>query len=103
MRLIDWRDLYASNRAVIEQGGATGRFAVPASEGGGERTFQVGGRSRRALVPLPAGVTPGTAVPLVCMLHGCTQTAAGFASATGIHAAADRHGFAVVHPQQERG
>jgi poly(hydroxyalkanoate) depolymerase family esterase len=36
------------------------------------------------------------------MLHGCTQTAASFADATRMNEAADRHGFVVVYPQQER-
>jgi poly(hydroxyalkanoate) depolymerase family esterase len=37
------------------------------------------------------------------MLHGCTQDAASFAAATLMNDAADRHGFVVVYPQQERG
>jgi len=37
------------------------------------------------------------------MLHGCTQDAASFAVATQMNAAADRHGFVAVYPQQERG
>jgi poly(hydroxyalkanoate) depolymerase family esterase len=37
------------------------------------------------------------------MLHGCTQDAAGFAAATRMSEAADRHGFVVVYPEQDRG
>jgi poly(3-hydroxybutyrate) depolymerase len=37
------------------------------------------------------------------MLHGCTQDAAGFAAATRMNDAADRHGFIAVYPQQQRG
>ena len=51
---------------------------------------------------VPPGLSGVTAVPLVCMLHGCTQTAATFAAATRMNEAADRHGFVVVYPQQER-
>jgi poly(hydroxyalkanoate) depolymerase family esterase len=54
-------------------------------------------------VHAPAGVAPQTTVPLVCMLHGCTQDAASFAAATLMTDAADRHGFVAVYPQQERG
>jgi poly(hydroxyalkanoate) depolymerase family esterase len=125
MSTVDWRRLYASNRAAIERArrtpghlpGAldslgslgsvlprpTGSGRAPNGRGpAGERTFTVAGRARRALVHVPAGVPPGTAVALVCMLHGCTQDAAGFAAATRMNAAADRHGFAVVYPRQER-
>ena len=95
MRTIDWRELYASNRAVIERAGRP-----RARE---ETATIVAGRTRRALVHTPAGLVPGTAVPLVCMLHGCTQDAASFAAATRMDEAADHHGFIVVYPQQERG
>jgi poly(hydroxyalkanoate) depolymerase family esterase len=130
MSHIDWRELYASNRAVIERaGGAPGELPtgfraplhaaprpartlpgclsptqVPGKPGTlDERTFTVAGRTRRALVHLPAGVKPQTAVPLVCMLHGCTQDAASFAAATLMNNAADRYGFVAVYPQQDRG
>jgi poly(hydroxyalkanoate) depolymerase family esterase len=66
-------------------------------------TTIVAGRTLRAVVHSPAGVEPDTALPLVCMLHGCTQDAASFAAATRMNQAADRHGFAVVYPQQQRG
>jgi poly(hydroxyalkanoate) depolymerase family esterase len=106
---IDWRELYASNRAVIERaGGAPGARptdvgAVGRLDAWHERTFTVAGQTRRALVHPPAGVEPQTAVPLVCLLHGCTQDAASFAAATLMNDAADRHGFVAVYPQQERG
>ena len=130
MSPIDWRELYASNRAVIERaGGAPGELPTafrapihaaprpfqslpgPLSAAGvpgrpatlDERTFTVAGRTRRALVHSPAGGEPQTAVPLVCMLHGCTQDAASFAAATLMNKAADRYGFVVVYPQQDRG
>ena len=94
-RTVDWRELYASNRAVIER--AHGLAGL--SE---EKTI-VGGRTRRALVHTPAHADPGVARPLVCLLHGCTQDAATFATATRMNDAADRHGFIAVYPQQERG
>jgi poly(hydroxyalkanoate) depolymerase family esterase len=68
-----------------------------------ERTFTAAGRTRRALVHAPASIHQQTAVPLVCVLHGCTQDAAGFAAATRINDAADQHGFIAVYPQQQRG
>ncbi len=109
MRQIDWRELYAANRAAIERAGVATSDPPPGLAGSrptaapGERTFTVAGRTRRALVHAPAGADPQIALPLVCMLHGCTQDAASFAAATLMDDAADRHGFAVVYPQQELG
>lgn len=45
---------------------------------------------------LPAGS------PLVVVLHGCTQTAHAYDEGTGWSALADRHGFAVLLPEQKR-
>jgi poly(hydroxyalkanoate) depolymerase family esterase len=106
MDRIDWRDLYASNRAVIERaGGAPGElptgFHAPIHAAPRPARRLAG--NRRALVHSPAGVERQTAVPLVCMLHGCTQDAASFAAATRMNKAADRYGFVVVYPQQDRG
>ena len=39
-------------------------------------------------------------LPLVVMLHGCTQSAADFALGTGMNAIADDLGFLVLYPQQ---
>ena len=49
---------------------------------------------------VPAGYQAGTPVPLVMMLHGCTQTGDGFATSTGMNAIADQESFLVVYPQQ---
>ncbi len=97
MALIDWRELYASNRAVIEGGPrAPARARVPRPAG---RSGAAPGR-RDAVVHVPPGLDPATAAPLVLMLHGCTQDAAGFAAATRMDEVADRHGFVVVYPEQ---
>ena len=108
MTPVDWRELYASNRAVIERaggvsGGALAERVAPKPGAWQEQTITTAGRTRRAFVHAPAGVPSETAVPLVCMLHGCTQDAASFAAATQMNEAADRHGFVAVYPQQERG
>jgi poly(hydroxyalkanoate) depolymerase family esterase len=41
--------------------------------------------------------------PLVVVMHGCTQNGVAYADAAGWLALADRHGFAVLMPQQQRG
>jgi poly(hydroxyalkanoate) depolymerase family esterase len=128
MSPIDWRDLYAQNRAAIERSGVRmpalpsptppagllppatqpvhaplGDPGVGGDAAGEERTFTVRGRARKALVFAPAGIGVETPVPLVCMLHGCTQDPASFAAATRIAAAAQEHGFVAVLPAQDRG
>lgn len=45
---------------------------------------------------LPAGAA------LVVVLHGCTQTAAGYDRGSGWSELADRHGFALLYPEQQR-
>jgi poly(hydroxyalkanoate) depolymerase family esterase len=120
--LVDWRQLYASNQAVIEQarrragdppptmprrGPASApppawRAPGPQVPAADQRTVVVAGRRRRVLVHVPSGLKTGVAVPLVCMLHGCTQDAAGFAAATRMNQTADRYGFIAAYPQQER-
>ena len=49
-------------------------------------------------VPLHAAATP----PLVVVLHGCTQTAAGYDHGSGWSELAERHGFALLFPEQTR-
>ncbi|HEV7253895.1 MAG TPA: PHB depolymerase family esterase [Mesorhizobium sp.] len=49
---------------------------------------------------LPARLEAGA--PLVVVLHGCTQTAAGYDHGSGWSTLADRHGFALLFPEQTR-
>ena len=42
----------------------------------------------------------GRRLPLMVMLHGCSQTAADFAAGTGMNSLADEMGFLVLYPQQ---
>lgn len=54
----------------------------------------------RAHVYIPPALRDGAA--LVVVLHGCTQTAAGYDIGAGWSEMADRHGFAVLFPEQQR-
>jgi poly(hydroxyalkanoate) depolymerase family esterase len=118
MKVVDWRELYARNQAVIERAGGMasplptalqgpspdGAPPTPAPRGVAVRPLRAPAAPRlRFDVHVPRGIDRGAAVPLVCMLHGCTQDAAGFAAATRMNEAADRHGFVVVYPEQDRG
>lgn len=77
--------------------------ALPASAGTGT-TFTgtysnaYGSRAYRGYVP--SSYTAGTAIPLVVVLHGCTQTAADAEAGTRFSAVAESRGFAVVYPEQ---
>jgi poly(hydroxyalkanoate) depolymerase family esterase len=54
----------------------------------------------RMLAYRPDGLAEGA--PLVVVLHGCTQTAADYDQGAGWSTLADRHGFAVLMPEQQR-
>lgn len=66
----------------------------------GQRSPGPGGRSYD--VYLPAGLRRRTRAPMVVLLHGCLQTPSEFADATRFTTVADRNGFVLVLPQQER-
>ncbi|WP_174297548.1 extracellular catalytic domain type 1 short-chain-length polyhydroxyalkanoate depolymerase [Sphingomonas bacterium] len=81
-------------------------YAVPAALPGGAAT---------RLKPLAAtGANPGNLkawchvpdandpMPLVVVLHGCTQSAAGYDLGSGWSVLAEAHRFAVVFPEQQR-
>lgn len=79
-------------------GGAGG--AAPDGEAGLEevREFGADPGALRMLALMPPGLPAGA--PLVVVLHGCTQTAAGFALGCGWSDLARRHGFALLAPEQ---
>ena len=58
--------------------------------------------ARRYRLYTPPGARKATRLPLLVMLHGCHQDAAGFARSTRIQALAAREGFFVLCPEQER-
>lgn len=63
-------------------------------------TYNGSAGSRPYYVYTPANYQVGTAVPLIVMLHGCTQTPTDFAAGTQMNALADQQQFIVVYPQQ---
>jgi poly(hydroxyalkanoate) depolymerase family esterase len=77
-------------------------FAEQAMDGASSRlaNFAIVGSNPGALEArcyLPKGPT---GAPLVVVLHGCTQTAAGFDRGSGWSMLAERHGFALLYPEQ---
>jgi poly(hydroxyalkanoate) depolymerase family esterase len=105
---VDWRELYAQNRAAIARSGVPSAMldvpALPDVPAPPTRRFEPNRArtSKRALVYAPPGAGVDGPAPLVCMLHGCTQDPESFATATRVKAAAERHGFVAVLPAQDR-
>lgn len=58
-----------------------------------------GSRDYRLYVP---GGWKGQRLPLLVMLHGCTQTPEDFAAGTGMNALAEEFGFLVAYPAQSQ-
>jgi len=54
----------------------------------------------RMLTYVPPGLPPGA--PLVVAMHGCTQNAAAYDHGAGWSTLAERHGFALLFPEQTR-
>ena len=54
----------------------------------------------RAWIYVPESA--GRGAPLVVVLHGCTQTAAGYDESSGWSRLAERHGFVLLYPEQQR-
>ena len=57
---------------------------------------------RRFRLFKPAGVATSERLPLLVMLHGCTQDADGFAVSTRMNRLAARERFLVLYPEQDR-
>lgn len=58
--------------------------------------------ARRYLLFKPPGARKTSPLPLLVLLHGCTQDAATIARSTRVHSVATREGFIVLCPEQDR-
>lgn len=125
LRLTQSGDLAAASRVVRGAMAANAGFAPdaapsPASDAPGARVIDVtpgrkapgtppvGGFTTRTykssagsidyMLYRPADLAPG--MPLVIMLHGCTQSPEDFARGTGMNALADEYGCVIAYPRQ---
>lgn len=82
-----------AQRAADDGGDASGHLGVLPEFGSNPGAL-------RAKTYVPKGLPAGA--PLVVVLHGCTQTASGYDLGSGWSTLAERAGFALLLPEQQR-
>jgi poly(hydroxyalkanoate) depolymerase family esterase len=94
--------LYRTNRYDVPPH-ATKKFVADAEDRGHFSMHSYSNTSglRQYRLYVPAG-TASRPMPLVVMLHGCTQDADDFAAGTQMDALAERHGLLVAYPVQPK-
>ncbi|MFD2265163.1 PHB depolymerase family esterase [Lacibacterium aquatile] len=92
-----WEALHARAEAQSKEGD----FHPPADRLEEVRRFGPNPGRLRMFCYVPKKLAPSPA--LVVVLHGCTQSAAIYDHGSGWSQLADRHGFAVLYPEQDSG
>jgi poly(hydroxyalkanoate) depolymerase family esterase len=93
-----------ADRAEPGAASAPGLADAPFTGSSSQGEFVAGAHTHAALTRhyklyVPPGAT-GRSLPLVVMLHGCTQDPDDFAAGTGMNALAREQGFYVLYPAQ---
>ena len=92
---VNLRDLVRPKAGVPQS-----RVAVPDGAQFTVDTFTADAGSRPYKLYVPSGYRPGQEVPLVVMLHGCTQSPDDFAVGTRMNEVAEERNFLVLYPGQ---
>ncbi|MFM0738897.1 PHB depolymerase family esterase [Paraburkholderia xenovorans] len=97
---LDWVQAWDNVRT---HGAASTPHTVDADSPGtfSTHSFSNSAGQRQYKLYVPA-VYQNKPVPLIVMLHGCTQNADDFAAGTRMNEMAERHGFIVVYPNQSQ-
>ena len=104
-RTVSTRGAFGLLLATGDVGPASHVAAEPTVPEGAQflaRTFSNQAGTRPYKLYVPSGYT-GQPVPLIVMLHGCTQSPDDFAAGTGMNAVAEERTCLVVYPGQTSG
>jgi poly(hydroxyalkanoate) depolymerase family esterase len=85
--------------AVADIGRTPTDTGAPAQFTAGSFATKAGRRDYKLFIPAGAGSQP---LPLVVMLHGCTQDPDDFAAGTAMNEVAQAQGFCVLYPAQSQ-
>lgn len=84
-------------KRLVFAGAALAIFAAATTSAAGTVSSETHGtRTVRLFVPSK----PASPLPMIVMLHGCTQDPAAFADATRMDDVAEENGFVVLYPEQ---
>lgn len=84
---------------VTPPGGTRGCRGATLVAGNQNLTLSFGAAQRSYIAHVPRSIAPGSAAPLLVVLHDLTQTAAGAQAVLGLDALGDAQGFITVYPQ----
>ncbi|WP_026285631.1 extracellular catalytic domain type 1 short-chain-length polyhydroxyalkanoate depolymerase [Vreelandella zhanjiangensis] len=95
----DWRSKWTSFQGMAQPGHTPGRSeeAKPGAFTAGSFSNRAGARDYKIFLP---SSYHGQAMPLVVMLHGCTQNPDDFAVGTHMNQLAEEQAFCVLYPAQ---